>query len=313
MGTFLALDFLLEFATLAGDLANNHVSILVFVRYWIWNLPTFLAVVLPLAFLLGGVLALSDATMSREWVALRAGGTSFLQWCRAGALGWGSVLCLTFLLQALVAPLASQQADTLYDHSILKRPVRSVQTKPWINLGSTGVLWFLDGQQRWGFPLKASGPDVPVLLNWRMQSLRSQALPWDGLNLVPGPNTVDLFPARALRDSTADEWTGTLDLFQWQKWAPDPERATMIWSRLLGFLAGPCLLFGMLSFAFPSPRGGRGQALGYSLVTGLIFMGMQALFTGAAKAGEFPALWGVLSPILLLVGFGLMRLHRLRT
>ena len=87
----------------------------------------------------------------------------------------------------------------------------------------------------------------------------------------------------------------------------------MIWSRLLGFLAGPCLLFGMLSYAFPSPRGGRGQALGYSLVAGLIFMGMQALFTGAAKAGEFPSLWGVLCPILLMMGFGLTRLHRLRT
>ena len=42
-------------------------------------------------------------------------------------------------------------------------------------------------------------------------------------------------------------------------------------------------------------------------------MGMQALFTGAAKAGEFPSLWGVLCPILLLVGFGLANLHRLRT
>jgi lipopolysaccharide export LptBFGC system permease protein LptF len=313
MGTFLALSLLIEYASLAGDLVHNHVSNLVFVRYWLWNLPTFLAVVLPLAFLLGGVLAMSDAAMTREWVALRAGGASFLQWCRAGARAWGAVLALTFVLQAWVAPQAFQRADSLYQQ-ILGRPVRSQQTRPaWLNLGSTGVVWFLDGPVRWGFPLKAAGGDVPILLKWQMQSIRSQALPWDSLNLVAGPFTTDLFPDRALRDTTSAEGTATVDLFHWQKWAPAPERATMIWSRLLGFLAGPSLLFGMLSFSFPSPRGGRGQALGYALAAGLIFMGMQALFTGAAKAGEFPSLWGVLCPMLLMLGFGLSRLHRLRT
>ena len=313
MGTFLSLSFLIEYASLAGDLTQNHVSSLVFLHYWLWNLPTFLAVVLPLAFLLGGVLSLSDATLTREWVALRAGGISFLQWCRAGVRGWGAVLALTFVLQAFLAPLAFQRADPLYQQ-ILARPARSLQARPsWINLGSTGVVWFLDGAVRWGFPLKAAGTEVPILLKWEMRAERSLALPWDGLNLVPGPFTVALFPDRALRDSVSAEETPTRDLFQWQKWAPNPERATMIWSRLFGFLAGPCLLFAMLSYAFPSPRGGRGQAWGYSLVAGLVFMGLQALFTGAAKAGEFPPLWGLLCPILLVTGFGFMRLHRLRT
>ena len=313
MGTFLSLSFLIEYATLAGDLVHNHVSSLVFLHYWLWNLPTFLAVVLPLAFLLGGVLSLSDATMSREWVALRAGGISFLQWCWAGARAWGAVLALTFVLQAYVAPVAFQRADPLYQQ-ILGRPAKSQRTRPaWLNLGSTGVVWFLDGPVRWGFPLKPPGKETPILLRWEMQAQRAQALPWDGLNLLPGPFTVNLFPDRALRDTTSAEETSTQDLFQWQKWAPDPERATMIWSRLVGFLAGPCLMFAMLPYAFPTPRGGRGQALGYSLVAGLIFMGLQALFTGAAKAGEFPPLWGILCPILLVVGFGLTRLHRLRT
>jgi lipopolysaccharide export LptBFGC system permease protein LptF len=289
------------------------VSSLVFLRYWLWNLPTFLAVVLPLAFLLGGVLSLSDATMTREWLALRAGGISFLQWCKAGTRAWGAVLVLTFVLQAFLAPLAFQRADPLYQQ-ILGRPARSAKVRPsWLNLGSTGVVWFLDGTVRWGFPLKEAGKEVPILLKWEMEALRSQALPWDGLYLLPGPYTADLFPDRALRDSTSAEETSTADLFHWQKWAPDPERATMIWSRLMGFLAGPCLMLAMLPYAFPTPRGGRGQALGYSLVAGLIFMGLQALFTGAAKAGEFPPLWGILCPILLVLGFGLMRLNRLRT
>ena len=59
-----------------------------------------------------------------------------------------------------------------------------------------------------------------------------------------------------------------MDLVRWQTWAPDPERAYMLWTRLLGWLAGPCLVLAMLSFAFPGPRQGRGQALGAGLVAG---------------------------------------------
>ena len=311
MGTFLLLSLLIEYATLAGDMAKNHVSILVFLRYWLWDLPPFLAVVMPLAFLIGSVMALSDATITQEWVALRAGGTSFLQWCRAGAMAWGGVLLLTFLLQAFLAPVAFDRADPLYQ-KILGRPARSVQSAPWLNLGSTGVVWFLDGQQRWGFPLKTAG-EAPILLKWHMGELKSWALPWNAHAMVAGPEAQVLFPDRALRESASAEATPTTDLFLWQHWAPDPERATMLWSRILNWLTGPCLLFAALPFAFPSPRGGRGQALGYCLVVGLVFMGMQALFSGAAKAGEFPPILGVVFPMLGLAGFGMLRLHRLRT
>jgi lipopolysaccharide export LptBFGC system permease protein LptF len=45
----------------------------------------------------------------------------------------------------------------------------------------------------------------------------------------------------------------------------------------------------------------------------LAFFGLQALFGGAARAGQIPAPWGVASPLLLLLAFGLMRLRELRT
>lgn len=311
LGTFLVLSLLIEFASLAPDLAKNHVSFLVFLQYWVWNLPPFLAVVLPLAFLLGCCLTLSDAAMSQEWVALRAGGTSLLQWCGSAFAAWGGVLLLTFLLQTFLAPPAFERADRLYQ-KILDRPARMLRSTPWLNLGSTGVVWFMEGNQRWGFPLKPVG-EAPLLLSWTMGAPRATALPWNALAMVPGQLSVDLFPDRALRESTSAEATPTLNLFLWQKWAPNPERATMLWTRLLNWLAGPCLLFAALSFAFPSPRKGRGAALGLSLVVGLAFMGLQALFTGAAKAGEFPSFWGVLCPMLLLMGFGMLNLHKLRT
>jgi len=312
MGTFLALSLLIEYASLAGDLAKNKVSILIFFRYWLWNLPPFLSVVLPLAFLLGGVLSLSDAAVTREWVALRAGGTSLVQWCRSGWRAWGGVLVLTFALQVILAPFAYRQQDALY-HRILARPMSAEgKSKPWLHLGATGVVWHLEGSSRWGFPLKPAG-EAPVMLRWFRGDAHSQALPWGGLSFVPGPEAHRLFPDEALRGSSFAEDTSTPDLFQWQKWAPDPERATILWTRLLNWLAGPCLLFAMLPYAFPSPRGGRGSALGYSLVAGLVFMGLQALFSGAAKAGDLPSVWGVLCPILLLLGFGFLRLDRLRT
>jgi lipopolysaccharide export LptBFGC system permease protein LptF len=102
-------------------------------------------------------------------------------------------------------------------------------------------------------------------------------------------------------------------LLHWQQWAPDPERAVMIWERFLGWLAGPILFFAMAASAFPGPRQGRGGALGSALAAGLAFLGLQALFGGAARAGEIPAAWGVASPLLLLLSFGLLRLREFRT
>jgi lipopolysaccharide export LptBFGC system permease protein LptF len=313
MGSFLVLSFLVEYATLAGKLVHNHASNMTFMRYWLWNLPSFLTAVTPLAFLLGAVITIAKVTFSQEWTALRAGGTSFIQWCKAGILSWGTVLIFTFILQVFWAPISLQKSIPLYQ-KIMGRQNCSSKIKPsWLHLGSTGILWFLDGNTRWGFPLNNIGESAPIMMKWEMHASRSQVLPWNTFSLIPGPNTFDLFPDKALCDSSSADETPTLDLFRWQQWAPDSERSTMIWSRLLSFLSGPCLLFGVLPFVFSSPRRGRGMVFGYSLVIGLAFMGLQVLFTGAAKVGELPPIWGVICPMLILIGIGFINLHRLRT
>ena len=309
--TFLLLDFLVEYANLAGDLSKHHVHAATFLTYWLWKLPPFLAVVLPIAFLLGSLLALSEAALRLEWVALKSGGISLVQWLWKGKWAWGPVLAFSFLLQAWVAPVAYAKSEALFQQ-MLERPATSEGVKPWLYLGQTGVLWHLSAEGRWGFPLKAPG-GAPILLRWSPGEPFSEALPWDASRFVQGPPVDKLFPDKALQDApTADQAT-TLELFAWQRWAPDPERAHLLWSRLLGWLAGPLLLFGLLSFAFPAPRSGRGAALGFGLVGGLVFLGLQTLFGGAARAGELPPAWGVLAPMLLLVGFGFLRLPRLRT
>lgn len=311
LGTLLLLNFLVEYASLAGDLSKNKVHFYVFMDYWIWNLPPFLAIALPMAFLLGSLLALSEGALSREWLALRAGGVSLVRWLWSSRVAWAGVTAFTLLLQAWIAPMATGRANRLY-REILKRSENVSTTRPWLYLGSTGVLWKLEGEQRWGFPLKAPG-EAPLLLGWHLGEVNSEALAWGGLHMVQGPPAEQLFPERSLRNTPSAEEASTYDLFHWQRWAPDPERAYMLWSRLLGWLAGPCLVLAMLSFAFPGPRQGRGQALGAGLVAGLLFMGLQALFGGAARASEIPATWGVLAPLLLLLSVSLLRLRRLRT
>ncbi|MCE1203580.1 MAG: LptF/LptG family permease [Holophagaceae bacterium] len=311
LGSLLVLNLLVEYASLAGDLSKNGVHFIVFIEYWFWNLPPFLVVALPISFLLGTLLTLSEAALSREWLALRAGGVSLLRWLWSSRWAWGLVATLTLVLQVGLAPRAMTKANMLY-RQILNRPQGQFTTRPWLYLGSTGVLWHLQSEQRWGFPLKAPG-EAPILLRWRMGDPHSEALAWGGLRLIQGPPAERLFPSRALRNTANAEEAQTLDLVRWQAWAPDPERAYMLWSRLLGWLAGPCLVMAMLSFAFPGPRQGRGQALGAGLVAGLVFLGLQTLFGGAARASEIPAYWGVVAPLLLLLAVALLRLRRLRT
>ncbi len=311
LGSLLVLNLLVEFASLAGDLSKNGVHLIVFIQYWLWSLPPFLVIALPIAFLLGTLLTLSEAALSREWLALRAGGVSLLRWLWSSRLAWGLVTLLTLILQLGLAPKAIHHADNLYMR-ILNRCQAPSTTRPWLYLGSTGVLWHLESGERWGFPLKAPG-EAPILLRWKLGAHHSEALAWGGLQLVQGPSADQLFPTKALRNTASAEEADTIDLLQWQVWAPDPERAYMLWGRSLGWLAGPCLLLAMLSFAFPGPRQGRGQALGAGLVAGLVFLGLQTLFGGAARAAEIPAYWGVLAPLLLLLGLSLLRLRRLRT
>ncbi len=310
-GSLLLLNLVMEYANLAGDLAKGSGRLGLFFLYWAWNLPPFLSVALPVSFLLGTVMALSQATLLQEWNALKAGGISLWQWIWSARRAWGGVLLATWMVQLWVAPIANKNSDILY-RKIINRKPPSAAGNPWMNLGNTGVLWYLDREDRWGFPLKGPG-EAPVLLHWRAGQRNTEALPWGGLQMVPGPSADRLFPDRALRESAFATETPTLDLVRWQRWAPDPERAAILWDRFLGWLAGPCLALALLSFAFPPPRAGRGQALGFALVGGLLYLGLQAIFFGAARAGEVPAAWGILAPLFLLVGFGVARLPRLRT
>jgi len=309
--TFLGLGLLIDFASLAGDLSKNHVSILVFLNYWVWNLSPFLVIVLPIAFLLGTVLAISEACASREWNALKSGGISFVQWFLSAWKVWGLVLAGTLILQVVVAPMANERAKVL-KRAITKKAKKASTGTSWLYLGSTGIHWYMDGDTRWGFPLNGE-PGGSLLMRWKLKTPQADQVDAQGLKMEPGPKAADLFPSQALRQYAKSDEASTLALFQWQRWAPSPDRATMLWSRFLDWLAGPCLVFAILSMSFPAPRKGRGQALGIGLVAGLLFFAIQTLFAMVAQAGDIPPLWGVLAPLMLATGIGCLRLRRVRT
>ncbi len=311
LGTLLVLDLLIEYATLAGDISRNHKNIFDFLQYWILNLPTFMNTALPITFLLGTLFALAQMTQTAEWVALRAGGVSLAQLVWSSRKAWMSVLGVTILLQVWIAPIAYSNADIIY-RKLINRPPITTTPNSWLYLGSTGVLWNQQGQTRWGFPLTPPR-EAPILLRWETGDAFSFGLPWGGMKFVQGPPAETLFPEAAQREPIHADMSSTKDLVRWQRWAPDPNRATLLWARILSWLAGPCLVLAMLSWAFPPLRSGRGQSLGKGLVGGLLYLGLEGIFLGAAKSGEIPAILGVLAPMLFFAGYGFLRLRQLRT
>lgn len=310
--TLLLLHLLIEYSSRAGDFAAAHRAPWEFFAFWAWRVPSFLTIALPVSFMLGSVLAFSSATLTNEWVALRTGGVSLLQWIWKARGAWLTVLAATLVVANLAVPAGEVRVRRILESLRASASPAEPSESRWQYLGATGVLWYIEREGRWGFPLKGPG-EAPSILLWRPGMRHSQGLPWGGFGLQQGPEAARLFPEASLLGTPIPEENSTLALLRWQRWAHDPARATQLWSRLLGWLAGPCLVFAVLARAFPNPRSGRGGALAGALIVGLVFLGLQLLFNGAAQAGEIPAAWGVLGPLLLAAGLGATRLRHLRT
>jgi lipopolysaccharide export LptBFGC system permease protein LptF len=320
LSIFVVFHIFMEFAGLAQHVATGNARFWLFIKYWACNLPVTLPFVLPSVFLMAWVLTFSDASISREWVALRAGGVSLIQWARGSWKAWGLAIIAAFAIEAYFSPLAYASQDYYYrqlkgaEAATAKRSDFSAvdDTPATLFLGATGIFWHSEGQARWGFPqLPRSG--APSLIFWEHGQPATRQLNWDGGEWGPGPEAGTFFPASSLMRYQKTDEIPTLDLFTWQAWAPSAERGTLLWGRLLKWMAGPCLFFAALGFAFPAPRKGRGQVLGNALILSLLFMWMQNLFEGASKAGQIPPLWGIFAPLLMLAGFGLANIRRLRT
>ncbi|MCL1908007.1 MAG: LptF/LptG family permease [Holophagaceae bacterium] len=320
MAIFMVFHIFMEFAGLAPWVAAGGGRLWLFARYWVYNLPVTLPFILPVVFLLSWVLTFSDASISREWVAMRAGGVSLVQWIRSFWKTWGFAILAIFAMDAYMSPLAFASQDRYYkqvktgqrDSQSSTQTENADDSPTTLFLATTGVFWHTEGSTRWGFPL-LSPSEAPSLIFWEQGQSATQQLNWNESAWTEGMDAGVLFPAAPLRQYQKADEIPTMDLFTWQAWAPSAERGTMLWGRLLKWLAGPCLFFAALGFAFPPPRKGRGHALGNALIISLLFMWLQNLFEGASKAGQFPPIWGILAPMLILMGFGLINLRKLHT
>jgi len=320
LAIFMTFHIFMEFASLAQNIAKGNDRFFLFIKYWICNLPVTLPFILPVVFLMAWVLTFSDASVSREWTALRAGGVSLVQWVRSSWKAWGVAIIAMFVMEAYISPKAFTLQDYYYrqiksDASHTSNNSKNTMADEFpttLFLGNTGMFWYSEGAVRWGFPM-LSPAKAPSLIFWKHGEPFAQQLNWDTNEWTPGGSAETLFPASSLRQYQKTDEIPTLDLFVWQSWAPNAIRGTLLWGRLFKWLVGPCLFFAALGFVFPSPRKGRGQALGYALILSLVFMWMQNLFEGASKSGQFPPFWGVFAPMLIMVGFGLINLPKLRT
>jgi lipopolysaccharide export LptBFGC system permease protein LptF len=283
-------------------------------------LPVTLPFILPVVFLLAWVLTFSDASVSREWTALRAGGISLIQWVRSSWKAWGLALLAMFVMEVYVSPKAFSSQDHYYSQikgrggNITKSSmIPMVDDFPTtLFMGNTGTFWHSEGSIRWGFPLLPPD-DSPSLIFWKHGEPFTQQLNWNSNEWTQGADADIIFPVASIKQYQKIDEIPTSDLFVWQSLAPNAIRGTLLWGRLFKWLVGPCLFFAALGFVFPSPRKGRGQALGYALILSLVFMWMQNIFEGASKAGQFPPYWGIFAPMILLIGFGLINLRSLRT
>ena len=320
MGIFMLFHVFIEFSGLLSYIAMGGGRLWVFVKYWVCNLPVALPFVLPIVFLFAWTLTFSNAAVSREWTALRAGGVSLVRWVMGSWKAWGTAIIATFFVGAYLAPRTYAAKNRYYWQIKDKNsrpekkaaPQAAEEFPTTLFMGNTGVFWYSEDSGRWGFPL-LSPSKAPSIIHWEYADSLTQQADWDGTGWVQGVDAEALFPASPLRKYRKVDEIPTSDLFVWQAWAPSPDRGTRLWGRLLKWLAGPCLFFAALGYLFPAPRSGRGLTLGYALVLSLAFIWMQTVFDGAAEAGHLPPLWGVLAPILMLLGFGLVNLHRLRT
>ena len=98
--------------------SEEHAPLLAAIQYFLWQLPQIVVTVVPMAMLLGTLLALQRLSAESEITALKAGGIGLVR-AVAPLLAVGVVVSLlTYALQETVVPYANDQALYLRDQAI---------------------------------------------------------------------------------------------------------------------------------------------------------------------------------------------------
>ncbi len=315
----LLIHLIINYTNLAGDISKNQHSVLLFFHYWVTSLPEFLTIVSPIIFIFSMALTLTEKSISREWVALKSSGLNMIDWFKFTYPALVFIVTTSLIFSLWLGPSTINYGDGLYNKILGRSQEQSQLTNTsWITLkteiSKPTILWFVSAQQgvRWGFPLSNYLESDPII-KFDEKTGQSTIFDWTGQRRENLSMWSIYFPSNALRKISSPNTTSTIDLFSWLIWSNDPERNYEIMNRLFGWLIGPLLLFALLSYALPDPKKGRSRALSTILFSSLLFFGIHSIIVGATQSGEIPVWWGLLAPMLLLLGIGLIRHVRIRT
>ncbi len=89
--------------------SSEHAPVWAAIEIFFWQLPAEMSLVLPMALLLGTLLAIQRLSGESEITAMKAGGISFMRMCMPLLAAGIAMSVVTFVVQEVVAPFASDQ------------------------------------------------------------------------------------------------------------------------------------------------------------------------------------------------------------
>lgn len=93
--------------------SSEHAPLYAAIEVFVWELPQYMSIVLPMALLLGTLLAIQRLSGESEIVAMKAGGISFIRLTIPMLCAGLLMSAVTFWLQEVVTPYAADQVTSI--------------------------------------------------------------------------------------------------------------------------------------------------------------------------------------------------------
>lgn len=99
--------------------SSEHAPLWAAIQVFLWSLPSYMSIVIPMALLLGTLLAIQRLSGESEIVAMKAGGISFWRMTFPLLVAGFIMSLVTFVVQERLAPFAADQVTTIENNTIL--------------------------------------------------------------------------------------------------------------------------------------------------------------------------------------------------
>ncbi len=99
--------------------STEHAPLGAAVQVFLWSLPSYMSIVIPMALLLGTLLTIQRLSGESEIVAMKAGGISFLRVTLPLLIAGLVMSAVTFVVQERLAPYAADRVASIENNTIL--------------------------------------------------------------------------------------------------------------------------------------------------------------------------------------------------